>query len=147
MSHARPSDMREALQAVLEDMRLAVDQLAGALEAERDAIEQQDSHSLDQAGARKRTLMQQLEALDVERQQLLRETPSSASQAIAWTDILQRLRECHQLNQRNGSAVHQRLAQIRAALSVLTGHAGEGGLYGRAGQLRASLRSQVLAEA
>jgi flagella synthesis protein FlgN len=148
MSMSRPAEMGEALQAVLLDMRHAVDALAHTLEDEREAITSGDSHALDDAGTAKQALMHRLEQLDIERRQLTREAPAAAQAlAAAWDDIVAALRHCHQLNLRNGSAVNQRLGQVREALSILTGHAGEGGLYGRAGELRASLRSQVLAEA
>lgn len=144
---AQADDMREALQSVLTDMRQAATALADTLEAERLAIAARDSAVLDQAGDRKSTLMHQLEQLDLERQQLSR-ADASAAQALdtEWREVLTDLRHCHQLNLRNGSAVHQHLAQVRTALSILTGHPGEDGLYGRAGTVHASLRSQVLAE-
>ena len=64
-----------------------------------------------------------------------------------WAGIVQSLRRCQQLNQRNGNAVNQRLNQVRQALAILTGHSGESELYGRSGELHANLRSQVLAAA
>jgi flagella synthesis protein FlgN len=92
--------------------------------------------------------MLQLEQLDAERQQLSREAPVAAGRLEAtWAQTLQALRRCQQLNQSNGRAVNQRLNHVRQALSVLTGHAGETGLYGPTGGLRGSLRSQVLAQA
>lgn len=147
MSRLPPDEMHDALQAVLEDMQQTVDALVLALEAERSAVYAADNGALDRAGTRKQSLMQRLEQLDAERRQLRREIPATAPAATpAWTRIKQSLRTCQQLNQRNGSAVNQRLVQVREALSVLTGHAGERSLYGRAGELHASLRSQVLAE-
>ncbi len=147
MSRLPPGGVDAALQAVLSDMQHALNQLAQVLEAERGAVHALDSAALDSAGADKQALLQRLEQLDLERQQLLREAPPTAPAfAATWPQIVQSLRACQQLNQRNGSAVSQRLAQVRAALSILTGHVGEGGLYGRGGELRASLRSQVLAE-
>lgn len=148
MSMLRPAEMDEALRAVLLDMRQAVARLAQALEDERVAISGGDSRALDCVGTLKQTLMHELEQLDIERQQLTREAPGAARSLSAdWADIVAALRQCHQLNLRNGGAVNQRLGQVRQALSILTGHGGESGLYGRAGEVRASLRSQVLAEA
>ncbi len=142
-----PGGVNDALQAVLGEMQQALNQLALALDAERTAVHALDSSALDSAGASKQALLQRLEQLDTERQHLLREAPpATPALAAAWPRVVQSLRACQQLNQRNGSAVNQRLVQVREALSILTGHAGEGGLYDRAGELRASLRSQVLAE-
>ena len=147
MSRSPPTEMRATLQKVLDDMQQTVDQLALALDEERAAVHARSSDALNQAGADKQLLLQRLEQLDIERQQLTRELPATAGTGPdAWPRIVQSLHRCRQLNQRNGSAVNQRLAQVREALSILTGHAGEGGLYDRAGGLRASLRSQVLAE-
>ncbi|WP_108470753.1 flagella synthesis protein FlgN [Rhodanobacter thiooxydans] len=146
MNRQLQHELDDALAAVLGDMQQAVDQLARVLEAERAALDTRDSDALGQAGTRKQTLMLQLEQLDAERQQLAFEQPAAAAAATsAWSRVVQRLQYCHLLNQRNGSVVSQRLGQTRRALAVLTGHAGESELYGRSGELHASLRSQVLA--
>lgn len=141
-------ELNDALTAVLGDMQQAVDQLAQVLEAERAALDTVNSEALDHAGACKQALMQQLEQLDAERRLLSREQPVLADALEpTWARIVQSLRHSHLLNQRNGSAVNQRLSQVRRALAVLTGHAGENKLYGRSGELHASLRSQALAAA
>ena len=141
-------ELNAALTAVLDDMQQAVDLLGQVLEAERTALDTSNSAALNDAGARKQAIMQQLEQLDAERQLLSREQPDvAAALAPIWTGIVHSLRQCHQLNQRNGSTVNLRLTQVRQALAVLTGHAGESELYGRSGELHASLRSQVLAAA
>ena len=148
MNRQLQHEFDDALTAVLGDMRQAVDQLAQVLEAERTALDAGDSEALDRAGARKQALMLQLEQLDAERRQLGREqATTNAALEPAWAGIVQSLRQCQQLNQRNGSAVNQRLNLVRQALAVLTGHAGESGLYGRSGELHASPRSHVLAAA
>lgn len=148
MKSALQHELNDALTAVLGDMQQTVDQLVQVLEAERAALDHSRSDALDHAGARKQALMQQLEQLDAERQLLAREHPAiSAALEPVWAQVVQTLRHCHQLNQRNGSTVNQRLTQVRQALAVLTGHAGESELYGRSGELQASLRSQVLAAA
>ena len=141
-------ELNDALTAVLGDMQQAVDQLVQVLEAERTALDTSSSDALDHAGARKQAIMQQLEQLDAERQLLCREQPAmTAALEPVWARVVQSLRHCHLLNQHNGSTVNQRLTQVRQALAVLTGHAGESELYGRSGELHASLRSQVLAAA
>ncbi|UJJ57609.1 flagella synthesis protein FlgN [Rhodanobacter denitrificans] len=146
MNRRLQHELDDALAAVLGDMQQAVDRLAQVLESERSALDASDSDALDQAGTRKQALMLQLEQLDAERQQLASEQPAVAAAAAAgWSRIVQRLQYCHLLNQRNGSVVSQRLNQTRRALAVLTGHAGDNELYGRSGELQASLRSQVLA--
>ncbi len=145
---AAPPPLKEALSCVLDDMQQVVDQLLGVLEAERSALANSSPEALDHAGTRKQALMLQLEQLDGERLLLCRQHPAvPAAAGAAWARVLQSLAHCHKLNQRNGSAVNQRLAQVRHALAILTGHPGESELYGRSGELHASLRSQVLAAA
>lgn len=141
-------ELNDALASVLDEMQQCAEQLQSTLEAERAALDGADAGALDAAGSRKQTLMQQLEQLDAERQLLCREQPvSDAMRASRWEHILQVLRHCHALNQRNGGLVNQRLVQLRQALAVLTGHAGEGDLYGSGGELHGSLRSKSLAAA
>ncbi|WP_430391117.1 flagella synthesis protein FlgN [Dyella sp. 20L07] len=148
MNNSLQAELDHALTAAVEEMRLAVDQLADALQTERAALETADVDTLNRAGASKHELMLRLEQLDVERVQLSQGAPE-ASRALApmWQQILQSLRACQQLNQRNGTLVGVRLQQVRKALAVLTGNDIEASVYGRAGELRTSLRSQTLAEA
>lgn len=148
MGQQLQDELGSALATVLHDMQQAVDQLAQALEAERLALDSGNTEALDQVGARKLALMLQMEQLDAERLQLSRELPTWATaQEPSWARVVQSLRDCQQLNQRNGSTVTRRLHQVRSALSILTGHGGKNGLYSRNGELHVSLRSRVLAEA
>lgn len=141
-------ELNDALASVLDDMQRAADQLLTVLDAERRALDSADAEALDQAGTQKQALMQQLEQLDTERRLLHREQPARhAMLESEWQRVVQSLRQCHALNQRNGSFVSQRLTQVRQALAVLTGHPGENELYGRSGELHGSLRSQVRAAA
>ncbi|MDE1893922.1 MAG: flagellar protein FlgN [Xanthomonadaceae bacterium] len=148
MSRALQGELDGALQAVIADMQTAVDELDQALEAERGALSDGDSEALNAAGAHKQALMLKLEQLDTERLQLSRHSPAEAARLEhAWQRVVQCLRSAQQHNQRNGQEVAQRLRQVRQALSILTGHTGEAGVYGRAGELSVKMRSRVLAEA
>ena len=141
-------ELNDALAAVLDDMQQTANHMLTVLESERIALDSANVEALDQAGTRKQALMQRLEKLDGERQLLCSEHPARrAALESVWARVVQALRQCHTLNLRNGSAVNQRLALVRQALSVLTGQPGESELYGRSGELRGSLRSQVLAAA
>lgn len=141
-------ELNDALASVLDDMQQVADQLFAILEVERAALDSGNPETLGQAGTTKQAIMQQLEQLDAERLQLCREQPARrAALQPEWVRVMASLGRCHVLNQRNGSAVNQRLTQVRQALAILTGHAGENALYGRSGELRGSLRSQVLAAA
>jgi flagella synthesis protein FlgN len=150
MSPPLRQEFDEALVSVQGEMRQALDQLVQALEAERGALDAGDTEALGVAGTRKQALMQQLEQLDAERRQLTREQPQDgAAPDPAWAAIVQSLRHCHGLNQRNGGIVNQRLHLVRQALAVLTGadSSSGSGLYDRSGELHAGARSRPLAAA
>jgi len=148
MNTSLQAELDHALTAAVEEMRLAVEQLADALHDERAALETADVDGLNRAGAAKHSLMLKLEQLDGERVQLSQGAAEAARElAPTWQQILQSLRACQMLNQRNGQLVGMRLQQVRKALAVLTGNDAEASVYGRAGELRTSLRSQTLAEA
>lgn len=148
MNSSLQAELDQALTATVGEMRLAVEQLADALQAERGALEAANVDTLNRAGADKHALMLRLEQLDAERVQLSQGAPgASRTLAPMWQQILQSLRACQQLNQRNGYLVGVRLQQVRKALAVLTGNDVEPSVYGRAGELRTSLRPQTLAEA
>ena len=149
MSKLLHHELEAALAAVVEDLHRSVTELAATLAAEREALVGADAAALDRAGARKQALMQQLEQLDAERVQLLKVEPSAAAQVEPrWREVLELLRGCHEMNQRNGSLVSQRLTQVREALAVLSGQGGDArGLYGPGGEVRTALRSHHLASA
>lgn len=149
MSKLLHHELEAALAAVVEDLHRSVTELAATLATEREALVAADAAALDRAGAHKQALMQQLEQLDAERVQLLKVEPSAAAQVEPrWREVLELLRGCHEMNQRNGSLVSQRLIQVREALAVLSGQGGDArGLYGPGGEVRTALRSHHLASA
>lgn len=147
MSTPLQVELNRTLATVLQDMRQAVDQLNATLEVEREAVRGPDVAALDQAGARKQSLMQQLEQLDAERVQLNRESTNAGSLDADWQAILVSLKQCREQNLRNGSVVNQRLGEVRRALSILTGHTADSSVYGRSGAMHNAPRSKSLAEA
>jgi flagella synthesis protein FlgN len=142
-------ELEAALAAVVEDLHRSAAELGSTLAAEREALVGADAAALDRAGARKQALMQQLEQLDAERVQMLKLEPAAAAQIEPrWHDVLELLKGCHELNQRNGNLVSQRLVQVREALAVLTGQGGDArSVYGPGGDLHTALRSHHLASA
>jgi flagella synthesis protein FlgN len=142
-------ELGTALAAVVEDLHRTVTDLGTALAAEREALVGADALALDRAGAHKQALMQQLEQLDAERVQMLKLEPTAAALVEPrWREVLELLRGCQDMNQRNGTLVSQRLAQVREALAVLSGQGGEvKSVYGPGGELRTALRSHHLASA
>ncbi|HEV2621305.1 MAG TPA: flagellar protein FlgN [Frateuria sp.] len=142
-------ELEAALAAVVEDLSRSVTELAATLADEREALIAADALALDRTGERKQALMRQLEQLDAERVQMLKLEPAAAARVeTRWREVLEQLRRCHELNQRNGNLVSQRLTQVREALAVLAGQGGDAkGLYGPAGEVRTALRSHHLASA
>lgn len=142
-------ELEAALDAVVEDLHRAATELSASLVAERDALVAADAAALDRAGTHKQALMQRLEELDGERVQMLKLEPNAAARIEPrWRDVLEVIRGCQEMNQRNGSLVSQRLAQVREALAVLSGQGGDvRSVYGPGGEVRTALRSHHLASA
>lgn len=142
-------ELEAALDAVVEDLHRAATELSSALVAEREALVAADAAALDRAGAHKQALMQKLEELDAERVQMLKLEPAAAARTEPrWREVLEVIRGCQEMNQRNGSLVSQRLAQVREALAVLSGQGGDvRSVYGPGGEVRTALRSHHLASA
>ena len=66
MNAALQAELDQALTATVEEMRLAVEQLADALQSERTALATGNVEALNQAGASKHALMVRLEQLVLE---------------------------------------------------------------------------------
>ena len=149
MSKLLHHELEAALDAVVEDLHRAATELSASLVAERDALVAADAVALDRAGTHKQALMQRLEELDAERVQMLKLEPNAAARIEPrWRDVLEVIRGCQEMNQRNGSLVSQRLAQVREALAVLSGQGGDvRSVYGPGGEVRTALRSHHLASA
>lgn len=149
MSAPLQVELDGALGAVLDDMQQALAELAGALEAERQALLAGDVAAIDATGTRKQALMQALERLDAERVQLSAAAPQAAEALESrWQASLRQLQACRDLNLRNGGIVNQRLGSVRRALAILTGQDGDAGVYGPRGAVHSTSRSRhTLAEA
>lgn len=147
MSQGLQPEFGAALAVVLGEMHQSVQALLQALDAERKALDAGNIEALGVAGSCKQELMLRLERLDAERCQLARElTAVDAPSSPSWLAITQALRQCQQLNQRNGSIVGQRLRMVRQALAVLTGASADGSVYDRNGGLQSgAARAHALA--
>lgn len=147
MTPALQAELNEALAAVVADMQATAAGLRQALAEERQALHQADPAALNRAGDAKQSLLRQLEQLDAERLQLLREAGTSDTlRQTSWDQVLRILQACQRDNQRNGNIINQRMRHVRKALSVLTGSDDEADTYGRAGLLRHGHRSLPLAQ-
>jgi len=148
MSPNLQAELGAALRAVLDEMSATTAQLIHVLDEEREALNCADAKALNRAGEAKQMLMRRLEQLDVERLHLCSTSAEAAQQVDAqWRELLKSLTVCRDQNQRNGALVGQRLAQVRRALSVLTGGDAQKGTYGQNGALQDTHRSVQLAQA
>lgn len=139
-----------ALDAVLDAMRDGLARLGDVLAAEQVALQDGDTAAIDQTGAHKQALMQQLEQLDAERCRWLRDHPQWAgSREAAWRELVAALQRCQAHNLRNGNIASRRLRAVRQALAILTGGGDDGnGVYDSAGGLRSGIaRPRPLAAA
>lgn len=147
MSHGLQPELGAALAVVHGEMHQSVQALLQALDSERLALDAGNIEALALAGSCKQELTHRLEQLDAERRQLTRElaAPDTPSDPI-WLAITQALRQCQQLNQRNGGVVSLRLRMVRQALAVITGSTEDGSVYDRNGGLQAgAARAHALA--
>ena len=142
------AELGAALRAVLDEMSATTAQLIAVLDEEREALAVADAKALNRAGEAKQMLMRRLEQLDTERLHLCKTSAEAAQQVeTQWQELLKSLAVCRDRNQRNGTLVGQRLAQVRRALAVLTGDEAQTGTYGQNGALQDSHRSVQLAQA
>jgi flagella synthesis protein FlgN len=148
MSPNLQAELGAALRAVLDEMSATTAQLITVLDEEREALNAADAKALNRAGEAKQMLMRRLEQLDVERLHLCSTSTEAAQQVeTQWQELLKSLTVCRDKNQRNGTLVGQRLAQVRRALAVLTGGETQTGTYGQNGALQDAHRSVQLAQA
>ncbi len=142
-----PAELEAASQAVIAEMRGGVDILHEILLDERAALDSGDAVALDKASRAKQARLELIETLDAERRQLADAAGGDDTTREGWKEFVTALALCQQLNEINGRIVGQRMVQVRQALSLLTGGASDGELYGPGGHSRASLRSSTLAQA
>lgn len=142
-----PAELEAALRAVIAEMRGGVDILHEILLDERAALDSGDAIALDKASHAKQARLELIENLDSERRQLADAAGGDDASRDGWKEFVTALALCQQLNEINGRIVGQRMVQVRQALSLLTGGASDGELYGPGGRARASLRSSTLAQA
>jgi flagella synthesis protein FlgN len=148
MSPNLQAELGAALRAVLDEMSATTAQLITVLDEEREALNAADAKALNRSGEAKQMLMRRLEQLDVERLHLCSTSNEAAQQVeTQWQELLKSLTVCRDKNQRNGTLVGQRLAQVRRALAVLTGGETQTGTYGQNGALQDAHRSVQLAQA
>lgn len=166
-----PDACRHRLTALLEREATAAGRLHELLEREQAALLGNDASLLEQVVAEKQACVAELEAGAGERAALLRaaglpadaggmesciqsctacgscDTAGDADLATLWRKTSTLLRDCREMNQRNGGVIETNRRHAARALAILRGQSGNPGLYGPAGEARADSRSQSLAKA
>ena len=156
----------ETRRRVVEILGDSVDQALGlkrALEAERDALEAEDTNALQAALTVKGRYVDQLQTLDQTRLRLcadagFSEGPLQMQQMTEWCDEESTIAErwdrlvaiaadCNVLNMTNGAIVRMRRRQIESGLAILRGVRPGSDTYGRNGTEADGLGQRSLAEA
>jgi flagellar biosynthesis protein FlgN len=115
------------LEKVLEQQVFCAEAILEALRQEGDALRSGDPYVLNLVGANKSQLVEEMEALEIERQQLVEggfEAPAALRRGPAgqyWNRLLGLIEQCRERNQRNGALVMARRTQIQQALELLRG--------------------------
>lgn len=122
------ADLSSTLRDVLNDLLTCSRALHETLNAERDALSEHNLNSLNQHTEVKKELLLRLEALEVQRRQILNNSGLDPSQDLIvpeldslWQVILTELRECQDANEINGSILRTHHTQTQHALDLLAG--------------------------
>ena len=152
-SAAGPAASAAAFAAGLQDEHAALIAFTGLLQAEQDALVQDDTDRLAQLAADKAVKIELLSHLGELRSRHLAEQNLSGNAegmlswlnrnpgfatAVGkiWRELLAQAETAQQINQSNGLLIERRLQQNRLKLAVLQTAAGTDGVYRSDGQLR-----------
>ena len=142
-----------SLRAVLDDLLHCTRALHQTLIAERDSLTEHNLNTLNAHSEEKKDLLVRLEALEVQRRQMLNTMGFEATQeAIVpelealWLTILEELRHCQDANEVNGAIVRTHHTQTQRALDLLAGRDSQT-VYDADGLPAARSRSEEIAKA
>ncbi len=128
------AELRMSLQRVIGDIAYIAKDLREVLTLERAALLDGDTEQLDTCTSPKLELMYQLDNLQQERLHLerilrshtLKQDPDHAPEGCGssttrqhWTEVMNILKDCEQLNQDNGALVQARMQYLSMALEAL----------------------------
>ena len=163
MTRPAPADARQEIAGIIGESVLHAARLNEALEAERAALEDQDTDALQAVVVSKNEHAEQLQALDIRRSELCEtcgfETgPEQMQDLIDWCDeygvldkgwarLLQLAADGNTLNLTNGAIIRLRQQQFESSISVLRGVAPGSDTYGRNGAESGDASRRSLAEA
>lgn len=130
------------------------------LEREQDALKAAKPESLEEINQEKLALVEQLNAIGVERSKLadlngtasdqskmkawLEQHPQEKDSASLWIKLLKLAQEAKALHELNGKLISQHLQHTADAIAVLTQHRQEHSLYGSDGQAAPATGSRIV---
>lgn len=158
-----PEQCKTALLGNLDESISHAIALKEILDAERQALEHNDTMSLSDAAVRKRHCIGRLEELDAGRAEISKAcgfepAPDAVAQLAAWCgdgkavstsweNFLDVAKQCSVLNSGNGAIIRVRQTQVRDAISLLRDGTTDGSTYGPSGRNSGELGTRSLAEA
>jgi flagella synthesis protein FlgN len=140
-----PGNGHGGLLAVLHEQIRCAEAMLRTLGRENQALIDGDAERLNAAGADKARLVEELEALEIERRQLTDAIEAELAPPPSWEHLLGLIAECKQQNQRNGALLKARSEQVRAALKLLRGS--ESNCYDASGLTSSARAARPLASA
>jgi flagellar biosynthesis/type III secretory pathway chaperone len=158
-----PQQCKAALLGNLDESMSHALALKEILDAERHALEHNDTMSLSDAAVRKRHCIGRLEELDAGRADIssacgFQPLPNAVNELAAWCEdhdviaaswgaFLDVVRQCSDLNSGNGAIIRLRQSQVRDMLSLLRAGTAADRTYGPTGENEGDLGTRSLAEA
>lgn len=145
----QPSTCREHVERLLAEEAALLAQLETLLDREHELLLANEIEALEQAGKARQDCVGKLLHIEDERrslcrmmnlpsglpgvEQLLRWCDPTHALQRRWLDCAERASRCRHLNDRNGALVSARLKKVSGLLGILTGRAGEPGIYRKHG--------------
>lgn len=163
MTRPAPAAARQEIVAIIGESLCQAAGLKESLEVEREALERQDTDTLQAVVVSKNDHAEKLQALDSRRGQLCNECgfaagPGQMQELIdwcdergvidkGWTELLQLAEAGNALNLTNGAIIRLRQQQFETSISVLRGVTPGSDTYGRNGAESGDASRRSLAEA
>ncbi len=144
----------QSLRTVLEELLACSRALSTTLIQEREALTEHNLSSLNQHTETKKDQLVRLEALELQRRQLLKHMGFDPMTDVIvpgleglWQEVLTALRTCQEDNEVNGAIVRTHQTQTQRALDLLAGRDTRQDVYAADGLPTSRLRSDEIAKA
>jgi flagella synthesis protein FlgN len=147
----------------IENATALIDRLQELLENERQALGENNVDAIKELLPIKLSLLSQLEKNATDRGQILTAAgfepdyagvincidslEGSKTLLARWSDLIEKLKECHATNEANGKIIHRSKQQVTSLLNLLCGQTESDKLYTHSGSSTAVNHQQPLAKA